>query len=137
MAHFSQNKIINTLIVSALRSQQVQLELEDSINITCGVLEKHHFKMLDTEEVPVTKIIPCLKVVSGNKRESGIAKIVKKPHNFMRKTKNYLKKTPNDIEKLHPDFSDEGNKKMPAGHVGVFCPKSRYHSIYFRKLFQF
>ena len=77
--------------------------------------------MLDTEEVPVTKIIPCLKVVSGNKRASGIANIVKKAHNFMRKTKNYLKKNPNDIEKLHSDFSDEGKEKMPAWHVGVFC----------------
>ena len=44
----------------------------------------------------------------------------KKTHNFMRKTKNYLKQT-NDNEKLHPDFSEEGKKEKPAGHVGVFC----------------
>ena len=38
MAHFYQNKTINTLIVSALTSQQVQVELKDSIN-TCGILD--------------------------------------------------------------------------------------------------
>ena len=38
----------------------------------------------------------------------------------MRKTKNYLNKNPNDIEKLHPDFSEEGKEKRPAGNVGVF-----------------
>ena len=38
----------------------------------------------------------------------------------MRKTKNYLKQT-HDNEKLHPDFSEEGKKEKPAGHVGVFC----------------
>ena len=37
----------------------------------------------------------------------------------MKKTKNYLKKIPNDIEKLHPDFSEERNGEMSAGHVGV------------------
>ena len=40
MAHFYQNKTINTLVVSALKSQQVQVELlEDSINITYGILD--------------------------------------------------------------------------------------------------
>ena len=39
MAHLYQNKTINTLTVSALRSQQVQVELEDSINITYGILD--------------------------------------------------------------------------------------------------
>ena len=38
----------------------------------------------------------------------------------MRKTKNYLKQT-HDNEKLHPDFSEEGKKEKPAGHVGFFC----------------
>ena len=67
MAHFNQNKTINTVIVSALRSQQVQVELEDSINITYGVLDTI-FKMLDTEKLPVTQIIPCLAILS-KKRE--------------------------------------------------------------------
>ena len=116
MAHFNQSKTINTLIVSALRSQQVQVELEDSINITYGVLDT----MLDTEKVPVTQIIPCVAILS-KKRESHIANIFKKPHNFMRKTKNYLSKNPNDTEKLHPDFSEEEKEKRPTGHVGVFC----------------
>ena len=106
MTHFNQNncqiKTINTQIVSALRSQQVQ-ELEDSINITCGILDSI-FQILDTENVPVTQIVPCLAILL-KKNESDIANIVKKNHNFMRKTRNYLKKTPNDIEKLHPDFS--------------------------------
>ena len=54
MAHFSQNKTINTLIVSPLRSQQVQVELlEDCINISYGILD-NIFQILDTENVPVT-----------------------------------------------------------------------------------
>ena len=39
MAHLYQNKTINTLTVSALRSQQDQVELEDSIYITYGILD--------------------------------------------------------------------------------------------------
>ena len=41
IAYLNQNKTINTPIVSALRSQQVQVELlEDSINITYRILDK-------------------------------------------------------------------------------------------------
>ena len=39
MAHLYQNKTINTLTVSALRSQQDQVKLEDSIYITYGILD--------------------------------------------------------------------------------------------------
>ena len=56
MAHFNrknyQNKTINTLIVSALRIQQVQ-ELEVSIDITYGILD-NIFQILDTENMLVT-----------------------------------------------------------------------------------
>ena len=61
-----QNKTINTQIVSALRSQQVQ-ELENFINITYvigyGPLDSI-FQIMDTENVTVTQIIPCLAMVS-------------------------------------------------------------------------
>ena len=87
------------------------MELEDSINITYGVLDTI-FKMLDTEKVPATQIIPCLAILLKKQEKS---------HNFMRKTKNYLNKNPNYIEKLHPDFSEEGKEERPAGNVGVFC----------------
>ena len=121
MTHFKQNKTINTLIVSALRIQEVQVKLEDSINITYGVLDTI-FKMLDTEKVPATQIIPCLAILL-KKQESDIANIVKKnPHNFMRKTKNYLNKNPNDIEKLHPDFSEE-EKKIDLLGMSVISAK--------------
>ena len=51
MVHFNQNKTINTLIVSALRSQLVQVELlEDTVNITYGILGI--FQILDTENIP-------------------------------------------------------------------------------------
>ena len=40
MVHLYQNKTKNTLIISALRSQQVQVELEDSIN-TYGIFRQH------------------------------------------------------------------------------------------------
>ena len=86
----NQNKTISTLILSALRSQQAQ-ELENSINITYGLLG-NIFQILDTEEnVPVTQIIPCMAMLL-KKNESDIANIVKKSHNFIRKTKIYLKK---------------------------------------------
>ena len=63
MIHFNQNKTINTLIVSALRSQLVQVELlEDTVNITYGILGI--FQILDTENIPVMQIIPCLAVLS-------------------------------------------------------------------------
>ena len=61
-----QNKIINTQIVSDLRSQQVQ-ELENFINITCAIvygLLDNIFQILDTENVPVTQIIPYLAMLS-------------------------------------------------------------------------
>ena len=79
--HFNQNKAINTLIVSALRSQQVQVELlKDSINITYGILD-NIFQILDSVNVLVMQIITCLAILS-KKRESDIAIIVK---NFMKK----------------------------------------------------
>ena len=79
--HFNQNKAINTL-VSALRSQQVQVELlKDSINITYSILD-NIFQILDSENVLVVmQIIPCLAILS-KKSESDIAIIVK---NFMKK----------------------------------------------------
>ena len=52
MARLYQNKTINTLMVSALRSQQVQVEFEDSIN-TYGILD-NTFQILDTENMSVT-----------------------------------------------------------------------------------
>ena len=77
MAYFYQNKTINTLVVSALKSRQVQVGLlEDSINITYGILD-NIFQILDTENVPVTQIIPCLAILL-KKSESDIANIVKK-----------------------------------------------------------
>ena len=79
--HFNQNKAINTLIVSTLRSQQVHVELlKDSINITYGILN-YIFQILDSENVLVMQIIPCLAILS-KKTESDIAIIVK---NFMKK----------------------------------------------------
>ena len=68
-----QSKTINTQIVSALGSQQVE-ELEDPINITYGILE-NIFQIW--ENVPVMQIIPCLAILS-KKSECDIANIVKK-----------------------------------------------------------
>ena len=75
-AHLHQNKTINTLIVSALRSQQVQMKLEDSKNITYGVLN-NIFQILNTQNVSVTQVIPCLNILS-KKSESNTVYIVKK-----------------------------------------------------------
>ena len=85
-----ENKTITTQIVFALRSHQVQ-ELEDSINITYGILDTI-FQILDTENEPVTQIIICLAILL-KKRERDIIDIVKKTQNFKRKTNTYLGKT--------------------------------------------
>ena len=85
-----QNKTINTQIDSALRNQQVQ-ELEDYINITYGILD-NILQILDTENVPVMQIIPCLAILS-KKLKVILSTLSKKPDDFMRETKNYLKKT--------------------------------------------
>ena len=66
---------MNTLIVSALRIQQIQ-ELEHSINITCGILE-NIIQILDTKNVPVKQIILCLAILS-KKSGSDIANVIKK-----------------------------------------------------------
>ena len=92
MAHLNQNKHINTIIVSVLRGHQVQVELQNFINVTYGILD-NIFQILDTENVPMKQIIPCLVILSKKKSKNDISNIVKKPHNFMRKTRNYLKKT--------------------------------------------
>ena len=68
-----QNKTINTQIVSALRSQQVQ-ELENSINITYAIgygLLDNIFQILDTENMPVTQIILCLAMLHPDFTEEG------------------------------------------------------------------
>ena len=131
MAHYNQN----TKIVSALRKRNHQVELkEDPINITYGLLDQI-FKVLDEENISANQIIPCLAALS-KKSENIIAKIVKKPHNFVKKTKNYLQNSPNHLEKLHPDFSEEGTEEISAGYVGVFCQNLGITAyIYFRKLF--
>ena len=58
MMHFNQNKHINTLVVSVLRGKQAQVDLQNSINITYGVLD-NIFQILDTENVHMKQIIPC------------------------------------------------------------------------------
>ena len=45
MAHLYQSKTINTVIDSALRNQQVQVELEDFMNVTYGIFDI--FQILD------------------------------------------------------------------------------------------
>ena len=85
-----ENKTITTQIVFVLRSHQVQ-ELEDSINITYGILGTI-FQVLDTENEAVMQIIICLAILS-KKSERDIIDIVKKPQNFKRKTNTYLGKT--------------------------------------------
>ena len=96
MAHYivnnNQNKTINTLIVSALRSQQVQ-ELENSIKITYVLLD-NIFQILEllytVEECAIYANNTMLGNAITKKNESHIVNIVKKTHNFIRKTKNYL-----------------------------------------------
>ena len=117
MAHFNQNnyqnKSINTLIVSALRSQQVQ-ELGDSINITYGILDSISH-ILHTENLAVTQIIPTILLNSSEKSESDIANIIKKTPNFMRKTKKNLKKPLMTLKQYIQIFQKKGKKKGLLG----------------------
>ena len=122
MAHFNinnyQNKIINTLMVFALRSQQVQ-ELEDSINITYGILDSIS-QILGIENVPVTRITTML----GNsikKKWKWYCEHCQKTHNFMWKTKNYLKKTLMVLKKYIQIFQRKGKKKDLLGMCLFFC----------------
>ena len=48
------------------------MEFEDSINITYGILDSI-FQILDTEDVPLQRIMPCLAILS-QKSENYIAK---------------------------------------------------------------
>ena len=52
------------------------MELEGSINIVYGILH-NIFQILDTEDVPVKQMIPCLAVLL-QKGENDIANIIKK-----------------------------------------------------------
>ena len=78
MVHFNQNKTIKTLIVSVLRSQQVQVDSEDSINIAYDILDKI-FQILDTENVPVKQITSYLTILS-KKVETILLTSSKKPY---------------------------------------------------------
>ena len=94
----------------------------------------HILQILDTEDVPVKQIIPCLAILL-QKSENDIANIIKKPHNFVRETKNYLQKTEMTLRNYIKISQRKGKKG--SWTCGYFLPKSRYQSIYFRKLFQF
>ena len=123
MTHFNinnyQNKIINTLMVFALRSQQVQ-ELEDSINITYGILDSIS-QILDTENVPVTWIITTMLGNSIKKKWKWNCEHCQKTHNFMWKTKNYLKKPLMALKKYIQIFQRKGKKKDLLGMCLFFC----------------
>ena len=81
------------------------MELEGSINIVYGILH-HIFQILDTEDVPLKQIIPCLAILL-QKSKNDIGNIIKKTRQFCEKNLKLSKKIPNDLEKL--------------GHVGIFC----------------
>ena len=118
MTHFNQNKHINTLVVSVLRGKQAQVELQNSINITYGVLDI--CEILDTENVHMKEIILCLAILSKNS-ENDFSNIVKKPHNFMRTTRNY-KKTQINLRNYFQISQREGMKKSLPG-MWVFSAK--------------
>ena len=110
------------------------MEFEDFIYMTYGILD-YIFQILDTGDVPVKHIKPCLAIVL-QKSENDIAKIIKKTHNFGRKTKNYLKEHEMTLINYIQIFQRK-RKKKDSWECGRVLPKSRYHSIYFRRLFQF
>ena len=90
---------------------------ENSISITYGLLD-YIFQILDTENVSVKQIMPCLAVLA-QKSENGIANIIKKPHNFVTKTKSYLKSSKWPWE-ITSRFLKGGERRKAAGHERVF-----------------
>ena len=110
------------------------MEFEDSIYITYGILD-YIFQMLDTEDANVKQIMRYLTTLS-QKSENDIAKHYQEKHNFMTKTKNYLKKLQITLRN-YIQFSQKKGKETGSWAYGCFLPKSRYHSIYFKKIFQF
>ena len=74
---------------------------------------------MDTENVPVMQIIPCL---ANWKKMKVILPTLSKKHIILRKLKLSLKKKKtNDSGKLLPDSTEEGKEEKPAGKVDVFC----------------
>ena len=129
MAHYNQNN----KIVSALRTRNHQDELEkDPIKITYGILDQM-FKVLNKEDISAKQIISYLATLS-KKSENYIANIVKKSYNFVKKTKNYLKKS-QMILRNYIQISQKKGKRNVCWACGCFPPISRYHRIYFIKLF--
>ena len=57
------------------------MKLEGSMNIVYGILP-HIFQILDTENVPVKQIIPCLAILL-QKNENDIANIIKKTQTIL------------------------------------------------------
>ena len=57
------------------------MKLEGSMNIVYGILP-HVFQILDTENVPVKQIIPCLAILL-QKSENDIANIIKKKQKIL------------------------------------------------------
>ena len=94
------------------------MEFEDSINITYDILD-YIFQRLETEDVPVKQIMPCLAFY-----ENVIAQHEK--NILLWETKNYLKKLQMTLRGYIQISQKKGKKTKP-----------RHHGIHFRKLFQF
>ena len=80
-----------------------------------GILD-NIFQILDTENVPVMQIIPCLAILL-KKSESDIVNIAKKTH-----TKNYLKKTQMTL-KNYIQVPQKKEKKKGLLGMWVFSAK--------------
>ena len=121
MEHLYKNRNIKTLKFSVFK---------ESAGPGGVRLHKYHildytFQILDTEDFPVKQILPSLAILSQKRycqHQNDIAKIIKKPQNFVTKTKNSLEKKQNDLGKLHPDFSEEGKEERQLG-MWVFSAK--------------
>ena len=91
MVHLYKNRNIKTLKISVFK---------ESAGPGGVRLHKYHIldytsQILDTEDFPVKQILPSLAILSQKRycqHQNNIAKIIKKPHNFVTKTKNSLEK---------------------------------------------
>ena len=118
MAHLHPNKNIKTQIVFVLKEPAGLDGVEDSINITCGILD-YSFQILDTEDVSVKQIMPCLAILS-QKSENDIAKHHQKNIILQEKLTIIWKNSKWPWE-ITSRFLKRRERRKATGHVGIFC----------------
>ena len=140
------------LILDMLRSNQTNCQKTPQIyqnsfylkeSAGPGVKRLHKYHVWYFRHFPDIRYWECTSYLNntmlGNfikKKCKRYGQLCKKTHNFLRKPKNYLKKT-RLYWKITPRFHRKRGRIKVYLACECFLPISMYHSLYFRKLFQF